>query len=268
QFQINYQNSQNTVNKVSQKLENLYLVSKERNNAIRNEQNLHLLQVKTYESQAWMRKMFRIISTDNIGRDERTADNLLRKHRDVQNVIWAHSVQIDRLYQEVEQLVTNDDKIKEYVEQQVTSLQHMFNELLSACSLKQPWIIDKQRLLYSLKIVATSDIEHLEVMKLRFNCFEKELYSRKTMLDLTNNLARQLVSKDHPVILQILNSLNNLNHKWEDLQTLADSKRDELQSTFRVKAFNIVCDENIGRMQEKVNIFQTNQDLNRDAQLI
>ncbi|KAI0981048.1 hypothetical protein GJ496_004292 [Pomphorhynchus laevis] len=235
-----------------------------------------------------MRKMFRIISTDNIGRDERTADNLLRKHRDVQNVIWAHSVQIDRLYQEVEQLVTNDDKIKEYVEQQVTSLQHMFNELLSACSLKQrmleesihlfrsfhdvdnieAWFIDKQRLLYSLKIVATSDIEHLEVMKLRFNCFEKELYSRKTMLDLTNNLARQLVSKDHPVILQILNSLNNLNHKWEDLQTLADSKRDELQSTFRVKAFNIVCDENIGRMQEKVNIFQTNQDLNRDAQLI
>ncbi|KAI0980003.1 hypothetical protein GJ496_004962 [Pomphorhynchus laevis] len=42
-----------------------------------------------------MRQMFCIISTDVVGRDERTADNLLRRHRDVQNEIWAHSVQID-----------------------------------------------------------------------------------------------------------------------------------------------------------------------------
>ncbi|KAI0980002.1 hypothetical protein GJ496_004961 [Pomphorhynchus laevis] len=265
-----YQESIKTeFNNVREKWEELYLASEERSNALRKAQNLHLLQAKTDESNAWMLEMLRLVSSDDVGRDEHTAQNLLRKHGEVQNMLYAHREQIDQLTE---------------VEQRVTSLQRRFNELLSISSLRQrkleeaihlfrlfhdvdnveSWITEKQRFLYSLDPAAASDIEELEVMKDRFDGFERELYASASKVAVVNNLARQLVSDDHPGSQHILDRLNNLNQKWADLRKLVDSKRDELQSTFGVQTFHIECDETISWIQDKVKIVQSTEYLGRD----
>ncbi|KAI0979227.1 hypothetical protein GJ496_005586 [Pomphorhynchus laevis] len=280
-----YQESIKTeFNNVREKWEELYLASEERSNALRKAQNLHLLQAKTDESNAWMLEMLRLVSSDDVGRDEHTAQNLLRKHGEVQNMLYAHREQIDQLYMEAEQIITDDDKNRTEVEQRVTSLQRRFNELLSISSLRQrkleeaihlfrlfhdvdnveAWITEKQRFLYSLDPAAASDIEELEVMKHRFDGFERELYASASKVAVVNNLARQLVSDDHPGSQHILDRLNNLNQKWADLRKLVDSKRDELQSTFGVQTFHIECDETISLIQDKVKIVQSTEDLGRD----
>lgn len=60
-------------------------------------------------------------------------------------------------------------------------------------------------------MVPAKDIEDVEIMKHRYDGFEKEMNSKASSVAVVNQLARKLVSVEHPNSEQILARQNQVN---------------------------------------------------------
>jgi len=158
----------------------------------------------------------------------------------------------------------------------------------------EAWIDEKERFLTTLDPTAVKDIEALEVIKHRFDGFEREMNSNAPKVAVVNQLARQLVTsqqakKDLTASQQQLNSdslveeaidgpasgdlsanqqiqerINKLNNKWSNLRSIVDRKRDDLNSTFGVQTFHIESQETISWIQDKIRVVQSTEKLGND----
>lgn len=129
------------------------------------------------------------------------------------------------------------------------------------------------------------DIEDVEIMKHRYDGFDKEMNSNASRVAVVNQLARQLLHVEHPNSDEIVNRQNNvrrdifkiilfennykfsllqLNHEWADLRDKAEAKRDQLNSAHGVQTFHIECRETISWIEDKKRILQSTDSLEMD----
>lgn len=154
----------------------------------------------------------------------------------------------------------------------------------------EEWIDEKERFLATLDPTQVKDIEALEVIKHRFDGFEREMNSNASKVAVVNQLGRQLSSQqaqnyDGSTSMTIddvnddgsgftpgsfishqyiQDRLNKLNSKWSNLRKLVDKKRDDLNSTFGVQTFHIETQETISWIQEKIRVVQSTEKLGND----
>ncbi len=156
----------------------------------------------------------------------------------------------------------------------------------------EEWIDEKERFLATLDPTQVKDIEALEVIKHRFDGFEREMNSNAPRVAVVNQLARKLVSGQQqqqqqqqqrdvaedaidepqtpttPVDLSgnalVQDRLSKLNAKWANLRKLVDRKRDDLNSTFGVQTFHIESKETISWIQDKIRVVQSTERLGND----
>ncbi|CAF3598148.1 unnamed protein product [Rotaria socialis] len=232
----------------------------------------------------WMLDMLKLVSSEDIGRDEPSAQTLLKKHKDTQDILDNYRQTIDNLKSTNLQVLTPEKQNSPDVQQRLQSIERRYTELIELSKLRkqklldaislfrlladadnvEAWIEEKERFLATLDPTQVNDIEELEVIKHRFDGFERDMNSTASKVAIVGHQARTLVQSDHPNSQEILDRINRLNHNWSQLRRLVDKKRDDLSSTFGVQTFHIECNETISWIQDKIRIVQSTEDLGRD----
>lgn len=137
-------------------------------------------------------------------------------------------------------------------------------------------------------MVPVKDIEDVEIMKHRYDGFDKEMNANASRVGVVNELARQLIHVEHPntdeidarknkVSVKILAErsrclavysrscfYSQVNHQWSELLEKAEGKREELNSAHGVQTFHIECRETISWIEDKKRILQSTDTLEMD----
>ena len=70
---------------------------------------------------------------------------------------------------------------------------------------------DQEKLLHTM--VATEDVEEVEILKARFDTFDTEVKANADKVDVVNQLSRQLLNNQHPDSEQVIDREKRLNQK-------------------------------------------------------
>lgn len=229
----------------------------------------------------WMLDTLRVISSEDVGRDEANVQSLLRKHRDCNDELKNYNETIEQLHAQADKLTMNDEE-QAKVSERLTSIDNRYKELTELSKLRkqrlldalslyklmseadgvEQWIQEKNKMLETMS--PGNDIEDVEIMKHRYDGFDNEMNANASRVAVVNQLARQLLHVEHPNSEEILARQNQLNEKWSKLRDQAESKRDELKSAHGVQTFYIECRETISWIEDKKRILTETDNLQMD----
>lgn len=229
----------------------------------------------------WMLDTFRIVSSEDVGRDEASVQSLLKKHKDVTDELKNYQSVIESLHEQATNL-GEQDRESDDVQSRLGSIDRRYQELLELAKLRkqrlldalslyklfneadgvETWINEKEKFLTT--IVITDDIEELAIVKHRFESFEHEMNSTASKVAVVNQLARQLLQVEHPNAAEVIARQNQLNRQWNNLRSLVDQKRDEIHLAHGLQNFHIECNETIGWINEKMKIIESTEELDND----
>ncbi|CAD6199906.1 unnamed protein product [Caenorhabditis auriculariae] len=230
---------------------------------------------------AYLLDTLRVVNSDDVGKDENTAQILLKKHDDMAEELHAFDEQIKLLHSKVESLPRDAREHPDIVERLDTTIRHKANleglaklrkqRLIDALSLYklysdadsvEAWIDEKGKLLATL--VPGKDLEEVEIMKHRFDTLEQDMKNQEAKVANVNDLARQLLHIEHPNSDDILHRQNKLNARWAQLRDMVDQKRAELERAHRLETFRIDCQETVTWIEDKTRVLEDSDALTND----
>ncbi|XP_017777112.1 PREDICTED: spectrin beta chain isoform X3 [Nicrophorus vespilloides] len=243
--------------------------------------DFHQLFADADDIDIWMLDTLRLVSSEDVGRDEANAQSLLKKHKDVTEELKNYSSVINALHQQAQQLGSELSNSPE-VQQRLESIDNRYKELIELAKLRkqrlldalslykllsesdgvEQWISEKDRMLQTM--VPARDIEDVEIMKHRYDGFEKEMNANASRVAVVNQLARQLLHVEHPDSEQITQRQNQLNQKWAELCEKAENKKEELNQAHGLQTFHIECRETVTWIEDKKRILQSTDSLEMD----
>ncbi|XP_064407877.1 spectrin beta chain, non-erythrocytic 1 isoform X2 [Latimeria chalumnae] len=256
-------------------------VAVQRQRRLREACSLHQFQADTNDIEAWTLDTLRIVSSNEVGHDEYSTQALAKKHKEVEEEIQNHRPAIDALHEQArslppefarlpevdgrlpaieqryEELVDLADHRKQAL-QDALALYKMFSEA-DACVL---WIDEKEQWLDSMEI--PQKLEDLEVVQQRFETLEPEMNNVESRVDVVNEIASQLLATEPRKKDEIQAMLNQLNTRWNQFRTLADLKKDALNSALDIQNYHLECNETKSWMKEKTKVIESTQGLGND----
>eukprot|EP00096_Caligus_rogercresseyi_P005117 TRINITY_DN1_c1_g1_i5.p1 TRINITY_DN1_c1_g1~~TRINITY_DN1_c1_g1_i5.p1 ORF type:complete len:2388 (+),score=778.70 TRINITY_DN1_c1_g1_i5:189-7352(+) len=229
----------------------------------------------------WMLDILRLVSSDDIGKDESNVQTLLKKHKETSDELKNYQATVDALHTQAGEL-GETDRDSETVKERLNLVDNRYKELqelarlrkqrlLDALSLYklfteadgvEQWITEKEKMLDTM--APGKDIEDCEIMKHRFDGFEREMNANASRVAVVNQLARQLLHVDHPNSEAITDRQNQLNSRWSDLREKAEQKRDELGSAHGVQTYHIECRETVTWIEDKKRVLEQTDELKMD----
>ncbi|CAJ0961934.1 unnamed protein product, partial [Mesorhabditis belari] len=223
----------------------------------------------------------RVVSSDDVGRDESTAKLLLQKHDTVDRDLDKFDEHIKQLHEKAEALPVEAREHPDIKERLDTTLKRKAElealaqlrrqRLIDALSLYklyadadavEAWIDEKGKLLATL--IPSQDLEEVEIMKHRFDTLEHDMKNQEQKVGTVNELARQLLHVEHPNSDEILLRQNRLNARWAQLRDMVDQKRAELEKAHRLETFRIDCQETVTWIEDKTRILEDSDTLTND----
>ncbi|XP_055939314.1 spectrin beta chain-like isoform X2 [Argiope bruennichi] len=229
----------------------------------------------------WMLDTLRLVSSEDVGRDEANVQSLLKKHKDVTDELKNYANTIDALHAQASALGEKDREAPEVLER-LASIDRRYKDLVELAKLRkqrlldalslyklfneadgvEQWIVEKEKMIDSMAM--SRDMEDIEVMRHRFEGFEQEMNTNATRMAVVNQLARQLLNVEHPNSEEIMARQNQLNQRWSALQEVAEQKKEEINSAHGVQTFHIECKETITWIEEKTKLLQATEELGND----
>ncbi|XP_067941733.1 spectrin beta chain-like isoform X2 [Watersipora subatra] len=229
----------------------------------------------------WMVDTLRLVSSDDVGRDEANAKSLLKKHKDICDELKSYASVIQGLEEQASQLGEQDRENTDVVGR-LASINRRYKDLLQLAELREQrlkdalslykfyndadnvdnWVEEKTAFLQSLE--PTADAEELAVVKQRFDTFEKEMNLTEGKVDTVNAQAKELIDSDHPSTEQIIARRDELNSNWEKLQQLLNTKREELEAASGLCNFHIDVNETMTWITEKMKVVESTDELDND----
>jgi len=229
----------------------------------------------------WMLDILKLVSSDDIGKDESNVQTLLKKHKEVTDELKNYNSTIDALHEQasvlgeedresspvVERLASIDRRYKELCEMAKIRKQRLLDalslyKLFTEADGVEQWIAEKEKMLGTM--VPGKDIEDCEIMKHRFDGFDREMNANASRVAVVNQLARQLLHVDHPGSDDIVARQNQLNSKWSSLREKSELKREELNSAHGVQTFHIECRETVTWIEDKMRVLEQTDELKMD----
>merc|ERR1719461_1466484 len=167
----------------------------------------------------------------------------------------------------VERLASIDRRYKELLEMAKIRKQRLLDalslyKLFTEADGVEQWITEKEKMLNTM--IPGKDIEDCEIMKHRFDGFDREMNANASRVAVVNQLARQLLHVEHPNSQEIVARQEQLNHRWGDLRERSEAKREELQSAHGVQTFHIECRETVTWIEDKMRVLEQTDELKMD----
>ncbi|XP_050965123.1 spectrin family protein isoform X1 [Labeo rohita] len=241
----------------------------------------HQFQTDANDMEAWIMETLRQVSSQEVGHDEFSTQTLARKQREVEEEIQSHRSLIDSLHEQastlpeayaqspqVEGRLPAIEQRYEELEGLSSSWRHaldgalalyrMFSEA-SACQL---WVGEKEQWLHNMEI--PTKLEDLEVVQQRFETLEPEMNTLGARITDVNQVAQQLLGSDNRNKEQIDQTQNQLNNRWSDFQSLANQRKQALESALNIQNYHLECNEIKSWMKEKTKVIESTQSLGND----
>lgn len=229
----------------------------------------------------YMLDVLRLVSSEDVGRDEANVQSLLKKHKIVTDELKNYATTIESLHQQAGALGEEDQRSPGVLER-LASIDRRYRELLELAKLRkqrlldaqslyklfneadavEQWITEKDKMLITM--IPGKDIEDVEVMRHRYEGFEQEMKDRELRVEVVNQLSSQLLQVEHPNSEDIINRQQNINERWERLRDQAEQKRSALQSVHSLQTFYIECHEAVTWIEEKTRILHSTEELGSD----
>uniref|UniRef100_A0A915D0N2 Uncharacterized protein n=2 Tax=Ditylenchus dipsaci TaxID=166011 RepID=A0A915D0N2_9BILA len=197
--------------------------------------------------EAYLLDTLRVVSSDDVGRDEGSVQALLKKHDEVS----------DDLEKLSDTLKICKPRFRLYPKRPEPT-----QTLLRDADAVEAWIDEKGKLLSTL--VPGNDIEEVEIMKHRFDTLQTDLNNQANKVGTINELARQMLHVDHPNSDEILQRQNVLNARWAQLRDMVDQKKAELDRAHRLETFRIDCQETVTWIEDKTRVLEDSDELTND----
>jgi spectrin beta len=230
----------------------------------------------------WMLDTLRLVSSEDVGRDEASVGSLLKKHKDCTDELENYQNVIQALHEQAGNLGEQDRDSPE-VAGRLGSIDRRYQELLELAKLRKQrlmdalalyklyneadgvevWIVEKEKLLHTMT-TTSEDIEELEILKARFETFDQEMKHNSDKVDTVNQLARQLLQNEHPNADEVIKRQDQLNSKWDDLQQLQGQKRNQLNTAHGVSTWHIECQETMTWIREKAKLIESTDEFGTD----
>merc|ERR1719464_33467 len=219
--------------------------------------------------------------SDDTGKDEANVQTLLKKHKEISDELKNYESTIKALHDQADAL-GEDDRESRTVTERLNSIDKRYQELQELAKLRkqrlldalslyklfteadgvEQWINEKEKMLVTM--VPGKDIEDCEIMKHRFDGFDREMNANASRVAVVNQLARQLLHVEHPNSEEIVGRQNQLNQRWGDLRERSEAKRDELASAHGVQTFHIECRETVTWIEDKMRVLEQTDELKMD----
>uniref|UniRef100_A0A673N4A8 Spectrin beta chain n=1 Tax=Sinocyclocheilus rhinocerous TaxID=307959 RepID=A0A673N4A8_9TELE len=212
------------------------------------------------------------VSSQEVGHDEFSTQTLARKQREVEEEIQSHRSLIDSLHEQASTLPETYGRLPA-IEQRYEELEglssswrqaldgalalyRMFSEA-SACQL---WVGEKEQWLDNMDI--PTKLEDLEVIQQRFDTLEPEMNTLGARISDVNQVAQQLLGSDNqiPSCFAFLILLC----RWSDFQSLANQRKQALESALNIQNYHLECNEIKSWMKEKTKVIESTQSLGND----
>ena len=230
---------------------------------------------------AWMMDTYRLVSSEDVGKDEDSVQSLLKKHKEVTDELKNYESTIQAIHEQASNLGEEDLENPE-VPARLSQVDKRYQELLELAKLRkqrlldalslyklfnesdgvETWIDEKEKFLTT--IIITDDIEELAIMKHRFDSFEHEMNANASKVAVVNQLARQLLQVEHPNAAEVIAKQNDLNDSWNQLRDLVDQKREDINLAHGLQNFHIECNETISWIHEKSKVIESTDELGND----
>ncbi|XP_037941543.1 spectrin beta chain isoform X2 [Teleopsis dalmanni] len=263
------------------KWDHLLDITKYRRQRLENAVEYFQLFADADDADNWMLDTLRIVSSEDIGRDEANVQSLLKKHKEVADELKNYEEVVDILHKQGNSLKLNETE-KVNVDKRLLAIETRYKELTELAKLRkqrlldalslyklmseadgvEQWIREKTKMLDTM--VPGKDIEDVEIMKHRFEGFDKEMNANASRVAVVNQLARQLLHVEHPNSDEILERQNHLNQEWSLLREKSEAKMDDLKAAHGVQTFYIECRETISWIEDKKRILTETDSLEMD----
>merc|ERR1719288_183380 len=272
-------NVQERIGDVMGMWENLIRLMDNRKRRLTEAVDFHQFLTDADDVDTYMLDVLRLVSSDDIGKDEANVQTLLKKHKEITEDLKSYQTTIDALHEQAGTLGEDD---KPSVDERLSSVVKRYEELhelaklrkqrlLDALSLYklfteadgvEQWISEKEKMLQTM--TPGKDIEDCEIMKHRFDGFDREKNANASRVAVVNQLARQLLHVEHPNSQEIVARQEQLNHRWGDLRERSEAKREELASAHGVQTFHIECRETVTWIEDKMRVLEQTDELKMD----
>ncbi|KAL5270487.1 hypothetical protein ACHWQZ_G001266 [Mnemiopsis leidyi] len=226
------------------------------------QRQLRLLEVvafQTYLSDTdeilnWLSDMEKIVQTEDLGKDEASAQLLLKKHKALEEEISGYEPMISGLKKQQDNL-SSQDRLLPVTRERQDSIEKKYSQILQLAKQRRQylvfaysmfllyreaggvrsWIQEKEALLCTIK--APEEYADADVVERRFESFLPELETYEYRIEEVTDLGQQLISKAHPKSEEIEDIIREIARLWDVLNDHVEDKRIELISTISLQQF-------------------------------
>ncbi|XP_066196282.1 spectrin beta chain, non-erythrocytic 2-like, partial [Sylvia atricapilla] len=241
------------------------------------------LDAEAAEAEAWLAAAARRLAGPELGHDERSAEMLERRLRELQDELRRRKPALAALREQalpgdtadvpdavpglaerLEELERRHRELEERAELRRLELRDALGLFAArseadACAL---WVGEREQWLLSMEI--PERIEDLEVVQQRFETLEPELAALAARVASVGSVTRELQGSGDRNRESARETWEQLRDRWERFRALAESKKVALTAALNIHNFRLECHETRGWMREKTAAIEATRALGRD----
>lgn len=237
------------------------------------------------EAETWMSEQELIMMSEDKAHDEFAAENMLKKHDNVVEIIEEFAGTVRTLGERARELIEEEHPDSEIVGLRQTQVDKLYASLKDLCgdrrerldgTLKlfklQREIDDLLQWIHERELVACSnekghDLEHVTMMINRFRDFARDTeHVGQERVAEAIETCDVLINAGHHDKARIAAYKDNVNLAWDDLLELIDNRSKELEASYERHKFLHDCADTLERINEKKA--EMSDELGRDAKTV
>merc|ERR1719362_89915 len=234
------------------------------------------------EAESWMSEQELYMMVEDRGKDEFSAQNLMKKHGTLESTVEDFASTIRQLGETARQLIADDHPQSESIGVRLSQVEKLYAGLKELANERRAKLDDALKLfmlnrevddleqwIAEREVVAGShelgqDYEHVTLLIERFKEFAKDTDSiGSERVAASNEIADSLISVGHTDAATIAQWKDSLNDAWADLGELIDTRNQMLEASRELHKYFHDCKDVLSRILEKQN--SMSDELGRDG---
>merc|ERR1712241_1127070 len=234
------------------------------------------------EAESWMSEQELYMMVEDRGKDEFSAQNLMKKHEILETSVEDFASTIRQLGETARQLIAEDHPESEAINIRIGQVDKLYAGLKELANERRAKLDDALKLfmlnrevddleqwIAEREVVAGShelgqDYDHVSLLVERFKEFAKDTDAIGTeRVAAVNEIADSLISLGHTDAATIAQWKDALNDAWADLGELIDTRTQMLEASKELHKYFHDCKDVLGRILEKEN--SMSEELGRDS---
>merc|ERR1719328_24639 len=224
------------------------------------------------EAEAWMSEQELYMMVEDRGKDEFSAQNLMKKHEILETSVEEFAATIRQLGETARQLIADDHPDSEAIAVRIGQVDKLYAGLRDLAAERRAKLDDALKLfmlnrevddleqwIAEREVVAGShelgqDYEHVTLLWERFVEFARDTESIGCeRVSAVNEIADSLIGSGHTDAATIAQWKDGLNDSWADLGELIDTRTQMLEASRELHKYFHDCKDVLGRIFEKKN---------------